>query len=49
MKEEPKTVVAEETKKKEDKKIIGHSSKKVGSFFADIVNKTKDWMTDDVE
>jgi cell division protein FtsA len=49
VKEEPKIVVTEETKKKEEKNIVGHSSKKVGSFFADIVNKTKDWMTDDVE
>jgi cell division protein FtsA len=49
VKEEPKIVVTEETRKKEEKNIVGHSTKKVGSFFADIVNKTRDWISDDVE
>jgi cell division protein FtsA len=49
VKEEPKVIVTEEAKKKEEKNIVGHSTKKVGSFFADIVNKTRDWISDDVE
>jgi len=49
VKEEPKIVVTEETRKKEEKNIVGHSTKKVGSFFTDIVNKTRDWISDDVE
>jgi len=49
VKEEPKIVTTEETRKKEEKNIVGHSTKKVGSFFTDIVNKTRDWISDDVE
>ncbi len=36
-------------KKKDDKKVAGHSQKKIGSFFNSILDKTKDWMTDDIE
>lgn len=40
---------APETKKKEEKKVIGHSTKKVGNFFDSLITKAKDWMSDDVE
>jgi cell division protein FtsA len=36
-------------KKKEEKKITGHSTKKVGNFLTKIVENAKDWMSDDVE
>ena len=35
--------------KKEEKKVKEHSSRKVGSFLSDILNKTRDWISDDVE
>lgn len=35
--------------KKESKKVVGHSQKKVGSFFTSLIEKTKDWMSDDIE
>lgn len=42
--------VETETKpKKEKSKVIGHSQKKVGSFFSTLIEKTKDWMSDDIE
>ena len=49
VKEEPKVAINTEEKKKENKKITGHSTKKVGSLLSDLVSKAKDWMTDDVE
>jgi cell division protein FtsA len=44
-------VVAPEPKeeKKEKKKVTGHSKQKAGSFFDELINKAKDWMSDDVE
>jgi cell division protein FtsA len=36
-------------KKKESKKVIGHSQKKIGSFFSTLIDRTKDWMSDDIE
>jgi cell division protein FtsA len=36
-------------KKKETKKVIGHSQKKIGSFFTALIDRTKDWMSDDIE
>lgn len=36
-------------KKKESKKVVGHSQKKVGSFFTSLIERTKDWMSDDIE
>jgi cell division protein FtsA len=36
-------------KKKEGKKVIGHSQKKIGSFFSTLIDRTKDWMSDDIE
>jgi len=37
------------TKKKDDKKVAGHSQKKIGTFFTSIIDKTKDWISDDIE
>ena len=34
---------------KKDKKVIGHSQKKIGSFFTTLIDRTKDWMSDDIE
>lgn len=42
------TVEARQTKK-EDKKVTGHSQKKIGSFFDSLINKAKDWISDDLE
>jgi cell division protein FtsA len=39
----------EEIKIKESKKVIGHSQKKIGSFFSVLIERTKDWMSDDIE
>jgi cell division protein FtsA len=47
-KDEP-IVESKELKKKEEKKVTEHSSRKVGSFLSDILNKTRDWISDDVE
>lgn len=35
--------------KKEDKKVVGHSTKKVGGLLSDFVSKAKIWITDDLE
>lgn len=43
------TLTKEETAKKEEKKIAGHSKKKIGSYFTDLIGRTKDWMSDDIE
>ncbi len=32
-----------------EKKVIGHSQRKLGSFFTGILEKTRDWMSDDIE
>lgn len=34
-------------KKKESKKVVGHSQKKIGSFFTTLIDRTKDWMSED--
>jgi len=39
----------ETVKKKESKKVVGHSQKKIGSFFTTLIDRTKDWMSDDIE
>lgn len=36
-------------KVKESKKVVGHSQKKIGSFFTTLIDRTKDWMSDDIE
>jgi cell division protein FtsA len=43
------TVDKETVKKKEQKKVVGHSQKKIGSFFTTLIDRTKDWMSDDIE
>lgn len=35
--------------KKEAKKVVGHSQKKIGGFFTAMIERTKDWMSDDIE
>lgn len=40
---------AVEDNKKESKKIINHSNKKIGSFFDTLITRAKDWMSDDIE
>jgi len=35
--------------KKEERKVAGHSQKKIGGFFDSLINKAKDWMSDDLE
>lgn len=42
-------ITKEEAKQKEAKKIAGHSKKKIGSYFTDLIGRTKDWMSDDIE
>ena len=32
-----------------EKKVIGQSQRKLGSFFTGILEKTRDWMSDDIE
>jgi cell division protein FtsA len=39
----------ETVKKRESKKVVGHSQKKIGSFFTTLIDRTKDWMSDDIE
>ncbi|MEO6302752.1 MAG: cell division protein FtsA [Bacteroidia bacterium] len=41
--------VKEDVTKKDEKKIAGHSKKKIGSYFTDLIGRTKDWMSDDIE
>ncbi len=36
-------------KVKESKRVVGHSQKKIGSFFTTLIDRTKDWMSDDIE
>lgn len=36
-------------RKKEEKRVVGHSQKKIGSFFTTLIDRTKDWMSDDIE
>ena len=44
------TIMTEKKEEKsENKNITGHSKQKVGSFFDELINKAKDWMSDDVE
>lgn len=47
--EELVTADVKEVKKKEEKKVTGHSKQKVGNFFDSMISKAKDWMSDDVE
>lgn len=43
---EPKTKV-EQTK--ETNKVVGHSKKKIGNFFENIIKSAQDWISDDIE
>jgi cell division protein FtsA len=39
----------QEEKTKEKKKVVGHSKKKIGSFFENIFKSAQDWISDDIE
>jgi cell division protein FtsA len=39
----------EKSVKKDSKKVAGHSQKKIGGFFTALLERTKDWMSDDIE
>lgn len=43
------TAGTNEAAKKETKRVVGHSQKKIGSFFTTLIDRTKDWMSDDIE
>lgn len=34
---------------KDKKKVVGHSKKKIGSFFENIFKSAQDWISDDIE
>jgi cell division protein FtsA len=42
-------VVTEVEQIKEKKKVVGHSKKKIGSFFENIFKSAQDWISDDIE
>jgi len=47
---EPQNEVKTEAEKaKEKKKVVGHSKKKIGSFFENIFKSAQDWISDDIE
>jgi cell division protein FtsA len=39
----------QEEKAKEKKRVVGHSKKKIGSFFENIFKSAQDWISDDIE
>ena len=41
--------IEELTQVKEKKKVVGHSKKKIGSFFENIFKSAQDWISDDIE
>ncbi|MBI2721629.1 MAG: cell division protein FtsA [Bacteroidetes bacterium] len=43
---EPKTKVEQI---KETNKVVGHSKKKIGNFFENIIKSAQDWISDDIE
>lgn len=45
----PEQQPAVEQEPKDSKKVVGHSKKKLGSFFEDIFKTAKDWISDDIE
>jgi cell division protein FtsA len=47
--EVPVEVVSEGEQVKEKKKVVGHSKKKIGSFFENIFKSAQDWISDDIE
>jgi cell division protein FtsA len=42
-------VKTEAQQAKEKKKVVGHSKKKIGSFFENIFKSAQDWISDDIE
>jgi cell division protein FtsA len=49
VKQEVEVEAGKKGDEKKDKKVIGHSQKKIGSFFTSLIDRTKDWMSDDIE
>ncbi len=49
VKQEVEVEAGKKGEEKKDKKVIGHSQKKIGSFFTSLIDRTKDWMSDDIE
>lgn len=47
--EVPVEVVSDAEQVKEKKKVVGHSKKKIGSFFENIFKSAQDWISDDIE
>jgi cell division protein FtsA len=35
--------------RKDERNVVGHSKKKIGSFFSDLLYRTKEWISDDIE
>lgn len=42
-------IARDETPEENKPKVVGHSQRKLGSFFSGILEKTRDWMSDDIE
>ena len=49
IKQEVVVEVGDVDKKAEARKVVGHSQKKIGTFFSTLIDRTKDWMSDDIE
>ena len=42
-------VKSEEVEQKDKKKVVGHSKKKIGGFFENIIKSASEWISDDIE
>lgn len=42
-------VKTEEVELKDKKKVVGHSKKKIGGFFENIIKSASEWISDDIE
>jgi cell division protein FtsA len=49
VKQEVEAVETGSKRKSGGSTVIGHSQKKIGSFFSTLIDRTKDWMSDDIE
>ncbi len=49
VRQEVEAGVKEISGKKENKKVATHSQNKIGSFISILIDRTKDWMSDDIE
>jgi cell division protein FtsA len=46
---ESKPITESKESVQEEKKVAGHSQKRIGSFLTNLLEKTQDWIRDDVE